>query len=67
MAHVDLPQELKSGEIHVHEPVSEEEFQTLLAAFSILLKIEQRILAEASNDLQGDSKSKLVALDPEKK
>lgn len=64
---MDLPQELKDGEIHVREPVSEEEFQTVLAAFSILLKIEQRNLLEASTNLQGDSNSKIVATASEKK
>ena len=57
MAHVDFNQKSRLKEIHVREPVSDDELHTLIEAFKILLKLDIREREKTQKDVQQDSNS----------
>lgn len=50
MSHIDFNQKSQSKGIHVHEPLSKEEFENLIEFFQMLLIIQQKNSANAVGD-----------------
>lgn len=60
MAHVGSDRSSQRDGIHVRDPVTDEELQVLVRAFSILLKIDQNV-NNNYGEAQEESNSYLVA------
>ena len=61
MAHVDLDEDSQRKCICVRDPMTEEEFGTLVKAFAVLLQIDQETNGVWKQDAVGESNCNSVA------